>query len=84
MSDKTVIIIRETLFGSIVKDAFTFGALMVLPWFNHTYGGGSGWIYAAIAFAWFIGIISRASGEFAKSTKTPAEAKRWLAETYPD
>jgi hypothetical protein len=57
--------------------------LAFLPWFNHQYCGGSGWINAAIALAWFIVLISRVSGERAKRTKTPAQARAWLDEKFP-
>lgn len=82
MADK-IIILREGVISSWLKDGFTIVMLAVLPWFNHAYAGGSGWIYAAISFGWFIAIISRASGMKAKATKTPAEARAWLEANHP-
>jgi hypothetical protein len=82
MSEK-LIIMREGLLASLAKDAITFGSLMVLPWFNHAYGGGSGWIYAAIAFSWFVTIVARASGARKRATMSAAEARAWLDANYP-
>lgn len=82
MADK-IIILREGVISSWLKDSFTIVMLAVLPWFNHAYAGGSGWIYAAIGLGWFIAIISRASGMKAKATKTPSELRAWLDAVYP-
>jgi hypothetical protein len=82
-STPTLIILREGVIQSIVKDTYTLGLLAALPWFNYRYCGGSGWIFFAIAFAWFIVMCSRASGEKAKATKTPEQARAWLDEQYP-
>lgn len=82
MSTK-IILFRETVIGSWLRDGFTIVMLGALPWFNHTYAGGSGWIYAAIAFAWFISIFARASGKKAEAAMTPAQIRAWLDEEYP-
>lgn len=84
MAEKIVILNQGTV-SSIVSDGFTVVMLAVLPWFNHAFAGDSGWIYAAIAFAWFVAIISRASGVRAKNTMTLAEARAYLdaLETAP-
>jgi hypothetical protein len=79
-----IILVRESVWKSWARDGFTFGWLAVLPWFNHTYGGGSGWIYCAIAFAWFITLVARASGQRAKMTMTPAEVRAWLDANHPE
>lgn len=82
MAEK-IILLREGVVSSWLKDSFTLAMLAGLPWFNHTYAGGSGWIYAAIAFAWFIALFSRASGTKARATKSPAELRAWLDEHHP-
>ena len=82
MADK-IIIYRESVVRSWLKDGFTIAMLAGLPWFNHTYAGGSGWIYAAIAFGWFIAIFSRASGAKAKAEMTPDQIRSWLDEAHP-
>ena len=79
-----IILLREGVLQSWLKDGFTFGMLSALPWFNHQYCGGSGWINMTIALMWIIVILGRASETRRKSEMTPAEAKAWLAEHYPD
>lgn len=79
-----VILLREGVLQSWLRDGVSFGMLGALPWFNYTYCGGSGWINMAIAFAWFIAVLARASGERRKCEMTPTEAKAWLAVHYPD
>lgn len=82
MADK-VILLREGVLKSWLSDTFTFAMLAGLPWLNHNYLGGSAWIYAAIAFAWFVSIIARASGLRSRSAMTPVEARAWLDQHYP-
>lgn len=79
-----IILMRENFLQSWLRDSFTILMLAGLPWFNYEYCGGSGWINAAIAFAWFVSILARASGDRRKAEMTPAEAKTWLADRYPD
>lgn len=80
---ENVLFIQYSLPQSIASDCVTFAMLAFLPWFNHEYCGGSGWINCAIAFAWFVVIINRASGMRAKMTKTPAQARQWLDDKFP-
>lgn len=75
-----VLFVRETAWQSVVSDVVTFGILGVLPWFNYTFCGGSGWIYAAIALGWGFSIFARAGGKVKRYS--PTEARRWLDETY--
>lgn len=82
MADK-IILLKESVLKSWLRDSFTLALLAGLPWLNHTYLGGSGWIYAAIAFAWFVSIVSRASGMRAKNTMTPEQVRAWLDENHP-
>lgn len=82
MADK-IIIFRESVLTSWLRDGFTLGMLAVLPWFNHAYAGGSAWIYAAIAVAWFFSIFSRASGARAKAEMSPDQIRAWLDEKHP-
>ncbi len=79
-----IILLREGVLQSWLKDGFTLGMLAALPWFNHAYCGGSGWINMAIAFGWFFTVFARASGLRRKSEMTPAEARAWLDEHHPD
>lgn len=44
---KTVIIPREPLWESVVKDTYTFGLISLTAWFNNAYCGGS----------WFINVL---------------------------
>jgi hypothetical protein len=86
MTDQTqnqVIVINQGLIKSMIGDTFTLGMLMALPWFNYRFCGGSGWINFAIALAWIVGIVSRASGSMKKARKTPDEARAWLDENFP-
>lgn len=78
-----IIILREGVLQSWAKDAVTLGGLMALPWFNHNYGGGSAWIYAAIAILWIIGLPAKIFRLAGDNQKTPDEARAWLDEHYP-
>lgn len=82
MADK-IIVLRESVVASWLRDGLTFVMLAVLPWFNHAYAGGSGWIYAAIAFGWVITIFARASGAREKAEMTPEQIRAWLDEAHP-
>ena len=82
MPDK-IFLLKESVLKSWLRDGFTLAMLAGLPWLNHNYLGGSSWIYAAIAFAWFVSIISRASGMKAKNTMTPEQVRAWLDEHHP-
>ena len=82
MADK-IIVFREGVLKSWLRDGVTFGMLAALPWFNHVYAGGSGWIYAAISVAWFFDIFARASGARAKAEMTPAQIREWLDAEHP-
>ena len=83
MSNK-VILIREGVLSSWAKDCFTLVILVALPIINHRFAGGSGWIYFCIAMSWLMIVFSRASGIRKKAEMTPLEAKRWLADNYPE
>jgi hypothetical protein len=73
-----VFVVRERLWQSVLSDTYTFAVLAALPWFNHAYCGGSGWIDFAIAFAWFVMISARLSGKTKEARKSPAEVRAWL------
>jgi hypothetical protein len=78
-----IVFLREGVIQSWLRDGFTLAMLAFLPWFNHVYCGGSGWINMTIAFMWFVSITARASDLRRKSEKTPAELRAWLDEHYP-
>lgn len=78
-----VIILHETILESWLRDAGTLLMLCAVPWFNHQYLGGSGWIYAAISFAWLTIILSRALDIMKGNKMTPDYARGWLDENFP-
>lgn len=78
-----IILVREGLVSSILSDGLTLAILGFLPWANHTFSGGSAWIYAAIAIGWFVSIVSRANNMKAEGTMSPAQARAWLDQHYP-
>lgn len=83
MSELKVMMLHETILESWGRDAVTFGLLAVLPWLNFNYLGASGWIYAAISFAWFISLFARISSNAQNNRMTPEEARQWLDEKFP-
>jgi len=63
-----VIIGEETVLQSWGRDLGTFGSLAALTYVNHQYLGGSGWIYAAIAFSWLIWTTAKATRKVQQHT----------------
>jgi len=58
---KQTIIIREGVWESIVKDAFTFACLFAMFYLNHTYTNGSWLIDFTIAFFFIMMSIAKTS-----------------------
>lgn len=81
--EEQIVIVRERFVESLLSDSVTLGMLAFLPWFNHRFCGGSGFIDAAIGFAWFVTLNVKASGKIKSLRKTPAEARAWLDEEFP-
>lgn len=53
--EKLVVILRENVIASLIKDAGTFLLFGGLLWFNHTYLDGNGWldaIFVVIVIIW--------------------------------
>lgn len=56
--EKTVVILNESVLGSLVKDAGTFLLFTGTMYFNHAYLAGNGWldaIFVLIVVLWLIG-----------------------------
>lgn len=56
---KEIIIIKETWWGSIIKDTFTFGILFLFYWVNYQFLGNSTVIVITISVCFFIGVAVR-------------------------
>lgn len=61
MANKEVIVIEESLIGSVIKDVFTFGMFAGLLYFNHEYLGGSTIIDLAFVICVIIFLLGRNS-----------------------
>ena len=74
--EKLVIIVQESVLGSLIKDAGTFLLFAGLLYFNHTVLNGSTWVdilFILLVFTWLAGT---ASNKVFKGTKD--EAIKWL------
>ena len=69
-----IVVLRESLAESWLKDIFTFGILFLMFWLNHEYLSGSSAVY------WVMGIfvILTLIGYRAKEEKTVDEAIEYL------
>jgi hypothetical protein len=74
MSNK-VLLIKEPVWKSVIKDTYTFGCLFAMFYLNHKFCGGSTIINIAILLM----IIPVACSSLRRNSYTIAEAKEELA-----
>lgn len=48
-----IVIVRETTFGSIISDMFSFGIIVASFWFNYTFIGGNDALDALLFITFF-------------------------------
>lgn len=56
--EKHIIILNESVIGSLIKDVGTFALFGSLLWFNHAYLNGNGWLdflFILIVIMWLQG-----------------------------
>jgi hypothetical protein len=62
-SEKFVVIVQESVIGSIIKDIFNFALFAGLMWFNHTYLSGSTFIDFLFIVVVIMMLIGRSSSK---------------------
>ena len=72
-----VIVVRESVFQSVIKDSFMFGSLFALWFLNHKFCNGSGIIDVCVALFVLFGAINHVKKYY--SPKEAADALRELA-----
>jgi hypothetical protein len=72
-----VIVVRESVFQSVIKDSFMFGSLFALWFLNHKFCNGSGIIDVCVALFVLFGAINHAKKYY--SPKEAVDALRELA-----
>lgn len=71
-NEKIIVIINESVIGSIVKDVFTFGMFAGLLWFNHAYLSGSTFIDFLFILCVILFLAGRSSKNIFRGNKAEA------------
>lgn len=74
--EKYVVVVQESVAGSIIKDIVTFGMFAGLMYFNHQALSGNGWIDMAFIMFVFLWLLGRSSKNVFKGTIK--DAIKWL------
>lgn len=75
---KLVVILKESVIGSILKDIVTFLMFGGLMYFNHKVLSGNGWIDFLFIIFVFMWLTTLKSGQVFKGSRS--EAIKWLQE----
>ena len=81
MRDKNpriVVVLNESVIGSVVRDLVSFSMFAGLMYFNHKYLNGSAWVDMAFILFVFMFVASRSSKVYFNGTTE--EAIKWLKE----
>ena len=70
------VILRESVLGSVVKDAVTFAMFAGIMYFNHAYLAGNGWLDAIFVICILLWLASLNSSRVFKGTAQ--DAIKWL------
>ena len=76
--EKYVVIVQESVAGSVIKDLVTFGMFAGLMYFNHQYLSGSTWVDVMFILFVFLSLIGRNSKYVFKGNVV--DGIKWLQE----
>lgn len=74
--EKYVVVVRESVIGSVIKDLVTFSMFAGLLYFNHALLDGNGWVDAMFIIFVFLWLIGGNSKSVFKGTVS--ESIKWL------
>jgi hypothetical protein len=75
---KKIIIVRESIWESIVSDFGTFAFIAITVWFNQNYCGGSWFLNGVILVMFIITCCSGAISKMSKKFDSRAKAIKYL------